>query len=236
MRSNQSARIMLLAAVMSFSLMAGALVAFAQAPGQSMLTDPRMVVIPSRQQAEISGDINNVEQTKQLALDRKVQAENRLREVEAAIDTRKAALQDVNRRKDDAKKAKRESEIIALQIEVKANQQALELLNKLKDLRKTDIETAQVAADQADLEMKSLQMEGELLRKRTEYDSLSIAGADNLTLTTAQQVLRELEVRLLKLQQEQASATQKLASKQKDVVTRRTKLHEAQLKLGMPRA
>ncbi|HPI33359.1 MAG TPA: hypothetical protein PLR32_08605, partial [candidate division Zixibacteria bacterium] len=81
-----------------------------------------------------------------------------------------------------------------------------------------------------------LQLEAELQRKRIEYDSLSTAGASPLSQTAAQQVLGEIEVKLLKLQQEQAGVTQKLASRQKDIVARRIKLHDAQVKLGMPRA
>jgi len=78
-------------------------------------------------------------------------------------------------------------------------------------------------------------MESELQGKRTEYNLLLTVVAGDLTQTTDQQFLRELEVRLLKLQQEQASATQKVASKQENVIGRRMKLHEAQLRLDLSR-
>ncbi len=219
-----------------FATVLAAAAGFAQETTKSMLTDPRMVVIPSRTQAEIGSDIDNATAAKQLALDRKSQSELRLKQIESTIESKKLALKDVNRRKDEAKKSKNESGIIAAQIETKANEQAVDLLNKLKDLRKAEIEAAQVETEQAEIDISVLQMERELLLKRVAYDSLSASGVDNLTLTTAQQVLRELEVRLLKLQQDQASQTQKLASKQKDIISRRMKLHEAQLKMGMPRA
>ncbi len=207
----------------------------AQEQQQSMLTDPRMVVIPTRTFDEINNDADNAKASKSLAELRKQQAEERLRQVDITIDSRKKMLSDVDRRKNEAKKAKRASELIALDIEKKANQQAVDLLNKLKELRKTEAEESKAEAELADVEYQTLQLESELVRKRNEYDSMATAGAGDLTLTTAQQVLRELEVRVLKLQQQQAEATQKVASKQKDIISRRMKLHEAQLKLGMPR-
>ncbi|MFZ1683836.1 MAG: hypothetical protein WAU88_06850 [Candidatus Zixiibacteriota bacterium] len=203
---------------------------------QSLTTGPRMVVIPWRATEEIAGDIENAQATRTLAVNRRVQAEARLREIEMSIDTRKVSLKDVDRHTDDAKDGKRESEVVGLKIESKAKQQAIDLLGRLKELRKTEIEEAQAETELADMAISSLQMENELLIKRTGYDSLSVNGATELNLTTARTVLGELESRLLKLQQDQASATQRLASKQKDIVNRRIKLHDSQVKLGVPRA
>lgn len=208
----------------------------AQEQTQSILTDPRMVVIPTRTIDEISNDLDNAKATKQLADYRRLQAETRLAQVDGTIETRKNTLSDVDRRKNEAKKANKKSELMALDIEKKANQQTIELLNKLKDLRKTEVEEAKADAELSDVESSALELESQLITKRMEYDSLSYTGAGDLTLGTTQQVLRELEIKLLKLQKEQAEATQKVASRQKEIIGRRMKLHEAQLKLGMPRA
>ncbi|MGB5107294.1 MAG: hypothetical protein WBP42_11345 [Candidatus Zixiibacteriota bacterium] len=202
---------------------------------QSLVTGPRMVVIPWRSAAEIGSEIDNAQADKTLAVARRIQAEGRRREIESAIETRKLSLKDGDRHSDDAKAGKRESEVIGLEIESKAGKQAIDLLNKLKDIREAEIDEAKAETELADAQIATLQMENELLIKRTEYDSLYYTGANELSLATFQQVLGELEVRLLKLQQDQADATQKLASKQKDIVDQRMKLHKAQLKLGMPR-
>jgi chromosome segregation ATPase len=208
----------------------------AQQQSQSILTDPRMVVIPTRTQDEVSNDIDNAKATQQLAEYRREQAEGRLKQVDETIDGRKKMMGEVDRRKDEAKKSKKQSELIALDIEKKANQQAIDLLNKLKDLRRTEVDEANADAELAKVEFSALELETELIRKRMEYDSLAASGAGDLTLSTTQQVLRELEIRVLKLQQQQAEATQKVASRQKEIIARRMKLHEAQLKLGVPRA
>ncbi len=201
-----------------------------------MTTDPRMVVIPWRGASEIQSDLDNAAEAKLLAQDRRERAETRLREIANNLETRKQTLKDIDRRKDEAKKNKRESEEISLKIEEKANKQAVDLLNRLKDLRKAEVEEAKAEIERAEVDIEVLQMETELLSKRDEYDSLAATSTGDLTLTTAQQVLQNLEVRLLELQRKRADATQKLASKQKDIVTRRMKLHDAQAKLGMPRA
>jgi hypothetical protein len=227
-----SSRVLLL--FLAFGLAATG--AFSQDRPQSLVTGPRMVVIPWRSTAEIASDIENAQATRTLAVNRRVQAEGRLREIEMSIDTRKVSLKDVDRHTDDAKEGKRESEVAGLQFESKAKQQAIDLLNRLKELRKTEIDEAQAETELADMAIASLQMENELLIKRTDYDSLFTSGGTELTLTTARNVLGELETRLLKLQQDQAGATQRLASKQKDIVNRRIKLHESQAKLGIPRA
>jgi hypothetical protein len=209
--------------------------AYPQHGMQLIATDPRMVVIPWRTLAEIDSDIGNAQITKQLAMDRKARAEGRALEIEKSIANKDVASKDADRRKDEAKKAGRASEAIGLQSEVKANKQAVNLLKRLKDLRKAEIEEAEVEVDRTDLDIRVLEMEKELLNKRTEYNALVTSGGGDLTLNTAQQILGDLEVRLLQLQKERASATEKLASKQKDIVSRRMKLHDAQVKLGMPR-
>ena len=208
---------------------------YAQDRVQSILTDPRMVVIPERGQDQISTDIDNAKATRQLAQDRKVQADARLKEIESAIDARKDELKATEKRKEDAKKGKRESESIALQSELKATKQAVDLLIRLKELRKAEIDEAKVCSDLSEVEIRLFEMEKELQGKRVEHATQVISGAGDLTRITNQQVLKELEVRLLKLQKEQADLTQKLASKQQELIKQRMKLHDAQLKLGMPR-
>lgn len=208
--------------------------AVAQDVTQPLLSDQKIVVIPERRLSDVAVDIDNAGRAKQLALERNSQAENRLREIENAIEMRKLALKDVDRRKDEAKKNKRESEAMALKIESKAKEQAIDLLYKLKDLRKAEIEEAKAEAELADIEIGLFRLEDELQLKRLEYDSVMAVSVGDLSRSTAQRVLRELEVQLLKLQENQAKATEKVALKQKDIVKRRMKLHEAQIKLGTP--
>jgi DNA repair exonuclease SbcCD ATPase subunit len=221
---------------MFLAIMLSGISVFAQDRVQSILSDPRMVVIPERGQDQVSTDIDNAKATRQLAQDRKNQADARLKEIEKAIDTRKDELKDIEKRKEDAKKSKREAESIALQSELKAVKQAVDLLIRLKELRKAEIEEAKVCSDLSEVEIRLYELEKELQSKRVEYITNMTAGIGDLTRTTNQQVLKELEVRLLKLQKEQADLTQKLASKQQELIKQRMKLHEAQLKLGMPRA
>jgi len=198
--------------------------------------DPRMDVIPVRTQAEITKDINNTNATKVLSEARRGRAEDRLQQLDRIINDRKRAVSDVDRQKKDAKQAKRGTEAVGLELKQKADQQAVNLLDKLKDLRNSEVDAATAETELADAQIGALLLEAELARKRTENDSLAVAGLGNLSLSSNQQVLGELEARLLKLQKQQAEAAQNVASKWKDIVSRRTELHEAQLKMGMPRA
>jgi len=235
MAKKQKTRIPVVFLVISIIILLSTAAVQAQDRVQSILSDPRMVVIPERSQEQISTDIDNAKNEKQFAQERKNQADSRLKEIESAIDTRKDELKETEHKKDDAKKGKRESELIALQSELKANKQAVDLLVRLKELRKAEIDEAKVCSDLSEVEIRLYEMEKELQGKRVDYIAKLTSGAGYLTQTTDQQVLKELEIRLLKLQKEQADLTQKLASKQQELIKQRMKLHQAQLKLGMPR-
>lgn len=206
---------------------------YAQNPYWKSQADPQMVVIPVRSMQEITSDLDNAMANKQLAMSRNAQAINRLDEIARSIQDREVSIEDIERRKDNAKDNKRDSEATSLKIESKANEQAIDLLERLKDLRKAEIEVAKVEEDYADLTIRAFQMEGDLQGKRSDYDWRSLGNQSNLTYNTASQVISELEVSLLKLQKEMASSMEKLASKQKDVVNQRMKLHKAQFELGM---
>ncbi len=229
MLKSATVRILVLAVILAAN---SASAQYAQERAQTIPADPRMIVIPARSLQEISNDIDNATADKQLALNRNIQAVNRLNEIEFAIETRELSIRDINRRKDDAGNINHDSEEASLKIEAKANKEAIDLLKRVKDLRKAEIEVAKAEEEHADMTIRVFQMESELQSKRIEYNWLSMSSVGDLTQNTAHQVLRGLEVNLLKLQQDLAKETQEVASKQKDVVGRRMKLHEAQLKFG----
>jgi len=219
--------------VLIFLVILTATSVYAQNNMQTVIADPTMVVIPVRSENEISTDLNNALDTKKLAADRNTQAVERLGQIMGAIATRKAAVEDIDNRRKNAKDANRDNDAASLEFESKANRKAIDLLERLKNLREAEVEAAKVEEDHADLKISVFQLESDLRNKRNEYNWGDNIGTGNLTQNTARQVLGELEVNLLKLQQKLASATQDVASKQKDVVNQRMKLHEAQVKLGI---
>jgi vacuolar-type H+-ATPase subunit I/STV1 len=206
---------------------------FAQEYQRPLPADPQMVVVPVRSAQEISTDLENARITRQLAIHRNMQAVERLKQIAGAIESRESSIDNINDRKDDAKDNQRESEEKSLKIEEKANKKAIDLLKRLKSLREAEVDVAESEEDHADLTILVLQREGDLQEKRSEYNWPSIASTGDLARNTAAQVLRELEVNLLELQKDLASATQNVASKQKKVVEQRMKLHEAQSELGL---
>jgi len=195
--------------------------------------DPQMVVIPVRSMQDITSDLENAIVVKQLAMSRNSQAVARLRAIAGSIEDREALIKDLERRRDAAKDDNHKSEETSLRIESKANEEAIKLLERLRDLRKAEIDEAKVEEERADLNIRVFQLESELQGKRGEYSWQSGGSRIELTHNTAYKVISELEVELLQLQMDLAKSTQELASKQKDVVNRRTKLHEAQQELGI---
>lgn len=195
--------------------------------------DPHMVVVPLRSAQEIATDLANATATRQVAILHNMQATDRLRQIAGAIDSRESAIDNINDRKDDAKDDNRKSEEQSLKIEEQANKQAIDLLKRLKSLREAEVDVAKSEEEHADKMILVLQREGDLQQKRSDYNWPSIASTGDLNRNTASQVLKELEVDLLELQKELASATQNVASKQKKVVEQRMKLHEAQTDIGL---
>lgn len=216
-----------------FTVALVAMAGYAQRPYWQRPGDPRMVVIPVRSMEEITTDLDNAKATRQLVMNRNTQAVNRLNETKRAIQDREALIKDIDRREGDAKDDRRNTEAVSLKIELKANKKAIDLLKRLKNLREAEIDVAKAEEEHVDLEIRVFQMESELQSKRSEYNWQSTGSQNDLTQNTAGQVIGELEVSLLKLQEELASATQKVASKQKDVVKERMRLHKAQVKLGI---
>jgi len=206
---------------------------YAQELQRPLLADPYMVVIPVRSAQEIATDLENARVTRQLAIHRNMQAVERLKQIASAIESRESSIDDIKNRKDNSKDVKHTSEETSLKIEEKANKQAIDLLVRLKDLREAEVDVAESEEDHADMTILVLQREADLQQKRSEYNWPSIASTGNLARNTASQVLSELEVDLLELQRNLASATETVASKQKKVVEQRMKLHKAQVKLGL---
>jgi hypothetical protein len=206
---------------------------FAQEYRRPLPADPQMVVVPVRSAQAIATDLANATATRQVAILHNMQATERLWQIAGAIDSRESAIDNLKDRKDDAKDDNRKSQEKSLKIEEQANKQAIDLLKRLKDLREAEVDVAESEEEHADIMILVLQRESDLQEKRSEYNWPSIASTGDLARNTANQVLRELEVDLLKLQKDLASATQNVASKQKKVVEQRMKLHEAQTDLGL---
>ena len=200
---------------------------------RSLPADPQMVVVPVRSAQAIATDLANATASRQLALLHNMQAVERLKQIASAIDSRESSIDQIKNRKDDAGDDNRKSEEKSLKIEEKANEKAIDLLKRLKNLREAEVDVAKSEEDHADVAILVLQRESDLQEKRSEYNWPSIASTGDLARNTASEVLRELEVNLLELQKDLASATQNVASKQKKVVEQRMKLHEAQTKLGL---
>ncbi|MCB2229845.1 hypothetical protein KQH82_03950 [bacterium] len=195
--------------------------------------DPRMVVVPDRSAEDITTDLDNAIATRQLAMRRNTQAVDRLNEIERSIQDRDVSIADLDRRKDDAKDNKHPSQEASLKIEANANKKAIDLLKRLRDLRKAEVDVARVEEEYADKTILVFQMEQELQGKRSDYRWQVGGNQGDLTRNTDHQVITELEEKLLKLQKDAAESMRNVASEQKDVVSRRMKLHEAQTKLGM---
>jgi len=195
--------------------------------------DPHMVVVPVRSAQDIATDLDNAMVTRQLAISRNSQAVERLSQIAGAIASRESSVDDIKDRKDDARDDNRKADEKSLKIEEKASKQAIDLLKRLRGLREAEVDVAKAEEDHADRLIRVLQLENEMQQKRAENSWPLMTGGGDLTQNTAYQVLNKLEVNLLELQKELASATQKVASKQKDVVDQRMKLHKAQFELGL---
>lgn len=193
---------------------------------------PSLVVVPERPVEAIGKDIENASVSRTLAIEHRTMAESRLKAIEPALNATKDRIKNLDHQKNLAKKGKRESEVMSFEAEKRAAGQVANLYSKLKDVRKAEVEAAEAEVELAEVTERAYQLELELAKKRSERDALILAGASGLERTSSLQVTGDLEAQLLKLQEQQANATKKVADKAKDIVNRRMKLFKEKTKLG----
>lgn len=214
----------------------GLILVLADAPlaQQTQKYDPIVEVIPYRSVSEIAKEMDNANAAKQLAQNRRREAEERLSLLEPNIKTRVAQMDEIAAKRELAKRQKKTSEAVAYDAEIRATKSAISMIGRLKELRKAELDAARIQAEMAEQTVQTLQLEIELNKRRAERDSLANTGAGDVAIATATQVIYELEPKLLQAQKKLAEVNQEVSKREREIVSRRMRLYEAHAKLASP--
>ncbi len=194
-------------------------------------TDTFMVVIPTRSMVLIKDDLASAETGKRIAERSRDEARALLEWTKSRIDVRKKEIKSIDEGLKTAKKEKQAAQILSLTTQKKAAEQVVTLLIGQKELREAEVELSNAELEETEKANAAYQFELELATKRTERDTLAVTGGDALTLSTLNQVVYQLESKLLDAQQKLAASRQTMAAREKAMVDRRRVLFQSQSKL-----
>lgn len=131
---------------------------------------------------------------------------------------------------DAAKKESNESAKIAAEAEKKSLERQKDLAEKNYDLRKAETDFAKADAAWIAAQVSAGEMEFELAKKRFERDGLIKSGTSGVGLAAVDQVIRDLEMKALEAQKSEADKAGDRADKEKNIVSKRLAILEAQSK------
>jgi hypothetical protein len=194
-------------------------------------TDTFMVIIPTRSIVLIKDDLSYSDTRKRISERSRDEAKALLEWTKSRIDVRKQEIKSFDVELKAAKKARQAAQVLSLSTQIKATQQLVTLLNGRKELREAEVELSNAELDETEKANAAYQFELELATKRTERDTLAVTGGDALTLSTLNQVVYQLESKLLDAQQKLAASRQTTAAREKALVDRRRVLFQSQSKL-----
>ncbi len=202
----------------------------ANCPAQTAF-DSTIVLIPLRSLDEIQEEINGIKSRSNVATARVPVSEGAEKQAQLLIDPWRKQIELANAKVDAAKSEKNESARIAAEAEKKSLERQKDLAEKNYDLRKAETEFAKAEADWLMAQIKSAELEFELTKKRIERDGLVKSGTAGVGLNAVDQVIRDLEKKVLEAQKDEADKAGNRADKEKSIVSKRLAILESQNKI-----
>jgi hypothetical protein len=190
--------------------------------------DSFLVLVPRRSVDDIRADIGRARRDGRAALDaRGTAAELNLRS-DALIADQKQLIERLDARLKVAKDAKREAEVVGLEVEKKTAERAKELLEKRKALREAEIDLAKAGQELAAAAERAYGLEAELASQRA---AAGVSDGGTSRSVSGRRILREVEKRTLEEMKSMAEREIDYAERGKRLAERRLEVLEAQVKL-----
>jgi hypothetical protein len=196
-------------------------------PGTMTQAEERsLMLVPQRSVDEIQRDIDSADQARMAATEAERTAQEQRSSATAMIAEKKRAISANKDKLKIAKREKNESEKLVLTTEGKTLRRDLELLEQREALRGAEIELARKRNELAALTKQALDLERQLVLKRTEPTETSASGTDSVRIA---RVLIDLEKATLEAQKKAADKQSEVADGARSVVGRQLKtLHARQ--------
>ncbi|HEU4524489.1 MAG TPA: hypothetical protein VFR62_05675 [Gemmatimonadales bacterium] len=146
-------------------------------------------------------------------------------QVKAMVQVKKQEVSTLDAQKKMAEKAKNEAEVASFEAEKKDAERHKQFLEKRVTLHQAEKEAAKARKSLLEATRKSLELELQLSNRRGERE---LAGADAAAALRHDNVIRELERKVLEAQRVQADREKQVAERHQDITRRRLELYQAQ--------
>ena len=182
------------------------------------------MLVPQRNVEEIQRDIDSADQARTAATEAERTTQEQRSSAIAMIAEKKRAISANKDKLKIAKREKNESEKLVLTTEGKTLRRDLDLLEQREAIRGAEIELARKRNELATLTKQALDLERQLVLKRTELAETSARGTDSDRIA---RVLIDLEKATLEAQKKAADKQSEVADGTRSVVGRRLKTLQA---------
>jgi hypothetical protein len=147
-------------------------------------------------------------------------------QVKAMVEVKKQEISTLDAQRKLAEKSKQEAEVASFEAEKKDAERHKQFLEKRVSLHQAEKDAAKARKSLAESTQKALELELQLANRRAERDRT--AGTDAAAAMRHENVVRELERKVLEAQRTQAEREKQVADKHQDIAKRRLELYQAQ--------
>ena len=187
--------------------------------------DSFLVVVPIRDTLEIQRDLGSALQAKTQAELDKSRAESLRSSARVRITRKEGELNTIKQRLKAANNEKRTTDAAALEVDRKAAEEDLRLLERREALRDAEIDLEKKREEWAEARRKALELELQLTVRRLAQDR---AGNPDTTDVLTRKLLGDLEKRTLEAQQDEVDQSKGVADRQQVIIKRRLEILQAQ--------
>jgi hypothetical protein len=145
-------------------------------------------------------------------------------QVKAMVEVKKQEVSTLDAQRKLAEKSKQEAEVATFEAEKKDAERHKQFLEKRVSLHQAERDAAKARKNLAEARQKALEIELQLSNRRMDR----AAGSDAAASMRNENVVRDLERRVLEAQRVEADRERQLADKHQDIAKRRLELYQAQ--------
>ena len=147
-------------------------------------------------------------------------------QVKAMVEVKKQEVSTLDAQRKLAEKSKQEAEVASFEAEKKDAERHKQFLEKRVSLHQAEKDAAKARKNLAESTQKALELELQLVNRRGDRDRT--ASTDAAATMRHENVIRELERKVLEAQRVQAEREKQAADKHQDIARRRLELYQAQ--------
>ena len=151
-------------------------------------------------------------------------------QVKAMVEVKKQEVSTLDAQRKLAEKSKQEAEVATFEAEKKDAERHKQFLEKRVSLHQAEKDAAKARKSLAESSQKALELELQLANRRADRDRTT--STDAAAIMRHENVIRDLERKVLEAQRVEADREKQVADRHQDITKRRLELYQAQAAAG----